>query len=558
MKKILCSLIALIVLLNITTNVNAAAYSNSITAYKSGEKLEYINGIEVYVNKSSSYYLYSLDNNTYFNTSTTLSSPVKVSDALSYIITNSNLTSDSNKNYYIAQVAVLWYEDYINNTNKNINQALKEYITNNTDNNTVCYYITKLVYNAVNLNNNTYIKFEDNDISFTKSGNYYYSNNIYVTANDLYSEPTVKLIGAPSSTSIVNKSLIKDGKGYLQLRIPINSYENFNDEVFEIRLTGKVTNNNLYKYNNSLNQVIYGRVYTSSTNTVDSVLPIYVDNNVYPEVRVKVLDKSGNNISNVRYDIYKGDCKNTTCNSTNYISYLNTSGVYNFFKNTFTKGTYTFVKKTDTNYDLNDKELIYVNDKDSIQTFTFKEKTVNNYKNLLITNSLNNSSIIIKIYNNDGTLLNSYRSSNTNYEINLNDGEYYINSSDNSIVVYFKIVDGELQVKINNKYYEKNNINLDDYLLRYSIEDEETTKDEEIYTDEDGTIHIGNLDGIDSIDISQNVETTTDVKIDWISNIIDCPPTSISSTLKYIIGASILGLGIYLIIRNVKKSKNNI
>ena len=59
-------------------------------------------------------------------------------------------------------------------------------------------------------------------------------------------------------------------------------------------------------------------------------------------------------------------------------------------------------------------------------------------------------------------------------------------------------------------------------------------------------------------EINQTIESTTDVKLDWISNIIDTPITDLSSTIKYIIGATILGAGLCLVVRNVKKSKNNI
>ena len=64
-----------------------------------------------------------------------------------------------------------------------------------------------------------------------------------------------------------------------------------------------------------------------------------------------------------------------------------------------------------------------------------------------------------------------------------------------------------------------------------------------------------NLD-INDIEITNDVNV--DVKVDWLSNVIDCPITDLSSTLKYILGAIILGSGTYLVYRNVKKSKNNI
>ena len=115
--------------------------------------------------------------------------------------------------------------------------------------------------------------------------------------------------------------------------------------------------------------------------------------------------------------------------------------------------------------------------------------------------------------------------------------------------IFFEITEtGLLYVHENGKKVKRNSINVQDYLLRY------TQDNEDIYTDEDGTIHIGNLDNIDSIEISQEVNT----EVSWLNNIIDCPITSLSSTLKYVVGAIIFSAGAYLVIRNVKKSKNNI
>ena len=58
--------------------------------------------------------------------------------------------------------------------------------------------------------------------------------------------------------------------------------------------------------------------------------------------------------------------------------------------------------------------------------------------------------------------------------------------------------------------------------------------------------------------LREYADVNVDVKVDWLSNVIDCPITDLSSTLKYILGAIILGSGTYLVYRNVKKSKNNI
>ena len=207
MKNFSKILFSLMCILGFATNVKAASYSNTITAYASSTKYEYIEGLPIYYHQASSYNLFVLDTNTRFTTSTTLRDPEEVNAGYAYIVNNSSLTNSSYKNYYIAQVAILWYEDYVNGNNVNISSSMKEYISKNTSD-TVCYYINKLVNNAKTYStNNSYIKFIDKEITFSKNDSYYYSNVIDVETNNLNSTPSVKLYNAPSSATIINNTV---------------------------------------------------------------------------------------------------------------------------------------------------------------------------------------------------------------------------------------------------------------------------------------------------------------------------------------------------------------
>lgn len=573
MKKFLSILLSLVCLLNFTTNVYAASNPSTISASKSSTKLEYVDGLEIYSNKASSYKLYVLDTNTYYDRTTTLRDPELVSDGFAYIINNSSPVSSSDKNYYITQVAILWYEDYLNGNDNNISVSLKNYIASNT-NDTVCYHINKLVNNAKKYDNeDNYIEIEDKDITFSKSGNYYYSNEIEVTTNNLYSTPSIKLHNAPTSASIVSNSVTKDGEGSFKIRIPASSFTNYDDTDFEVNISGKSNNDSVYMYSNyGVDEAIYGRTYSTSTNNVEESLVVTIDGIDNTKVRVKVLDENGDYIKNVKYNIYEGNCEYSTCNSKDLVHTFTTTSTYTTLNSILNEGKYTFVRKSsNSNYDLNEKELVEIADTRDTQIITINESDVtndydydyDNYAYVNIYNSLNDSSNVIKIYKTNGTFVTSYRSNDNDYQVKLENGSYYIIDTKDLVEVYFKITDGELYIKENGTYVEKSSINLDNYIDKKELNNDSTYSDEvynddNVYTDEDGTIHIDNLDGISSIDISQDVETTTDVKIDWISNIIDCPPTSLSSTLKYIVGAIVLALGIFLTIKNVKKSKNNI
>ena len=581
MKRISKILLCLICILGFTTSVSAA--SSSITAQKSGKKLEYVEGLEIYYNRASSYDLYVLDNDTYYTNSTTLRDPEEANDGFSYIVNNKNQISSSDKNYYITQAAILWYEDYLNGNNNNINSTIKNYITSNVNNSdcSVCYYINKLVNNAKSFDSeNDYIKFNTKNVTFTKSGNYYYSNIIDIVTKNLSQTPTVSLYGEPSGATIVDKSVVKDGNGSFRIRIPMSSFNSYNDEDFEINVTGKTSNGAVYKYSNyGTDEVIYGRTYSTTSNNVEESLTVVLNGIERTNVRISVLDNDGDYISGIKYNIYSGDCSNSTCSSRNLVHTFTTKSYYTTLENVLEVGTYTLVEKTNNNYNLPSKKLFKVAETSSVQLVTVKEDdkyyedyiNTDNVTTVRIYNSIDDSTNIIKIYRYDAKLMGSFRSSVSPYEIDLSVGTYYLVDTDGTLELSFEVTaSGNIYVYEGDEKVRKNSIDLDDYLLRYptNVGNNNYNNDDNDYVDkkpnndviydENGNIHIDNFDDIESIDISNKAEANVDVKIEWLSNIIDCPITSLSSTLKYIVGALILGAGLYLVVRNVKKSKNNI
>ena len=560
MKNFSKILFSLACILGFATNVKAASYSNTITAYASSTKYEYIEGLPIYYHQASSYNLYVLDNNTRFTTSTTLRDPEEVNSGYAYIVNNSSVTNSSYKNYYIAQVAILWYEDYLKGNNVNISSSIKEYITNNKSEK-ICYYINKLVNNAKTYStNNSYIKFNDKDITFTKNGNYYYSNVIDVETKNLNSTPSVKLYNAPSSSTIINNTISKDGEGSFQIRIPATSLTSYYKDDFEVYITGTGYNYSVYKYSNyGYDDAIYGRVYTNSSSSIEESIVAKIDDitNTNNKVRISIVDTNGYYINGLSYRVYEGSCATTTCNSNDLVTTFTTTRTYITLDGILNEGIYTLERLTDTNYQIPKKQTISVTDSNYVQEITIDESDYiynDEYENdsytIRIYSDLNDSTNIIKVIDDSNDkIVYSFRSNESYVDVTLTPGLYCIIDTDDSMEIFFEITEtGLLYVHENGKEVKRNSINVQDYLLRY------TQDNEDIYTDEDGTIHIGNLDNIDSIEISQEVNT----EVSWLNNIIDCPITSLSSTLKYVVGAIILSAGAYLVIRNVKKSKNNI
>ena len=130
----------------------------------------------------------------------------------------------------------------------------------------------------------------------------------------------------------------------------------------------------------------------------------------------------------------------------------------------------------------------------------------------------------------------------------MSEGTYYIVDSKNKMEkLYFKVTsNGNLQVKYNNDYVYADYITLNRNDYNNSLKNE----DDIIYDEDTNTYYV---DGFDNIEIEQTVDT----RIEWLTNVINCPITSLDETIKYVVGAIIIALGSYLLLRNVKKIKNN-
>lgn len=577
MKKFFKILVCIICLLGFTTN--AKALSGSISVYQKGtDSHEFIDGLEIYNNKSGSYNVYVLNTNTYFSTNTTyLSNPVEVDKGFSYIINNSNVTNNSDKNYYIAQVAILWFEDYLNGNNQNISSAMKDTISKrNSD--TVCYYITKLVNAAKEYSKNeNSISFVDEKITFTKMDGYYYSNIIDVKANGLNNKPSVSLYNAPTGATIIDNTIINNGTGSFQIRIPANSIDNNDEKDFIVNVTGSSNDYTYYKYSkDNSNYVIYSKAESSKNKNIEASMVAKISEINSVDLKFRVFNSNGNYISGLKYEVYNGNCMDTNCNIKDLVTSFNTKKTYTTLS--LNDGVYTFVLLDNNEYNLPNKKVLNLSDNNDNQYFEIREdisedsseKNENKKHNLKIYSDFNDHANTIKILNDTGIVVDSYKSSEESHLVSLYSGTYTIFDTKGLIELNFEInADGDLYVQIGSTKVKKDVINLNEYLIRKPVLDtdkEETSnenikeednviKEENVYKDEDGTIHIDNLEGIESIEVNTNAQAS--VTIDWLTNIVDCPITSLSSTIKYIIGAIVLGAGICLVVRNVKKYKNN-
>ena len=560
MKKISMFLLSFIMTLALSSNVYADSYKSEIYTNASGTKYEYISGLPIYYNSSNSVDLYVLNYGTYYNRNTVLSNPERVDNGFNYIFTNGTSTRNSQKDYYITQVAMLWYQDYLNGNDYNISYDMIRFIEN--DRTQVSSAINNLVINAKkNRDNydNSYINFLTKEVKFSRNGNYYVSNSISVETRNLSSNPRVYLSNAPKNTIITNNTVSRNNNGSFLIKIPVSSYNNATD--FEVNISSFRQRRVLYKYSGyGVGDSIYGKSYIDTDSSDVVSLPISMSGINTNDVKISVYDKYGNYLSGLNYYIYYGDCSNSVCLSDNLVSTFTTRNTYTFLNNLLSGGKYTLVLKNGDNYNLPIKKLINVSNslnnnivirEDNDYSHDDREDVTRKVK---IFNNFNDSTEIIKIYSSTGILVNSYRSNETDFEITLNEGTYYITDTKNKFEkIYFKIDNaGKLYVKYQDDYVLCSYIDLSS-----DKEDLVIGKDNIKYDEDNNTYYVDGLDDITSIDLYNDVETDTDVVIEWLSEVIDCPITSLDKTIKYVVGAIIVALGTFIFVRNVKKTKNN-
>ena len=558
MKKISMFLLSFIMMLVLSSNVYANSYKSEIYTNASGTKYEYISGLPIYYNSSNSTDLYILNYGTYYNRNTMLTNPERVDNGFNYIFTNGTPTRNSYKDYYITQVAMLWYQDYLNGNDYNISYDMKRFIEN--DRSQVSSAINNLVINAKKnqSNDNSYINFLTKDVKFSKNGNYYVSNSISVETRNLSSNPRVYLSNAPKNTIITNNTVSKNNNGSFLIKIPVSSFNNSTD--FEVNISSFTQRKVLYKYSGyGAGDAIYGKSYTDTDSSDVVSLPISFSGINTNDVKINVYDKYGNYLSGLNYYIYYGDCSNSVCITDNLVSTFTTRNTYTLLNNVLSVGKYTLVLKNNNNYNLPSKKLINITNSSNNDVVIREDNNYNNNREdvtrkVKIFNNFNDSTEIIKIYSSTGILVNSYRSNETDFEITLNEGTYYITDTKNKFEkIYFNIdKEGKLYVKYQDNYVLSSYIDLSNNKEDIVIDNNNIK-----YDKDNNTYYVDGLDDISSINIYNDVETETDVVIEWLNEVIDCPITSLDKTIKYVVGAIIVALGIFIFIRNVKKTKNN-
>ncbi len=465
-KKILWLISAIMCAFGFTLVVEAAA-PTSIQAGKSTAITQYVNGYQAYFKTTydGSRYLYCEVAKLKFPSNLTLTQNSEIDKGFVYILNNTPNTGDTHKNYYIMQMAIWWYRDYLSNNNYNLDSNFKNYCTNNRTTDSVCKAIYNLVEGAKAYKEpRGDMSFSSANINFALVNGYYVSDYISFTSENLATMKDLKLVGAPTGAQIINSSITTSTKkGTFQVRIPVSSITPGSTISFNVEVEGTYNTYSAYDYfySSEYQKVIYDWVYTVErpihmAKSLKVTRPLDNTNSlvIYKE------DQDGNNLKDARLTLYSGNCEKSKCYSLDiYDTWTSTKSPEIFYN--LPIGYYTVVEdEAPEGYKLADKGLIYIGSNNYSYYYTVVNvrediKSVKISK-IDLANSKEIAGATLVVKKSNGTEVVSWVSANKPKYLTLEEGYYTLSETIapegyklNKNVIYF-YVDSEGNVKTKN------------------------------------------------------------------------------------------------------------
>lgn len=616
-NKLLIFIISLLSIFGFATNVKADTPPSSFRTWKVVLLNEYIPGVKIYHKPlENGVEVFCEDFGLKYDSLITMNLLGKVNDGYIYILENRPNTGNAEKDYYILSVAVWWYKDYLNNNNVNLSSAVKSYITNNRNTDPTCRAIYNLVEGAKNYKQIAgFINFSDDNIKFTESNGYYISDKINVTSR-VNTFSGVKVSNAPAGTTVVNQA-INSANGSFQLQVPKNSLKENESINITISATGTYNVKSAYDYNYSdtrYQKVIYGKVYSTPVNVSDSkVITVTRGADPHNKLTISKVDKNSNLLSGAELTLYKGNCVNTTCSSSNAYAVWTTSNKTMVF-NDIPVGYYTLVEtKTPAGYRQASKVLLNIASNNSSYAYSLVNYEIGKVRisktDVTGQKEIPGAHLVLK--NENGTTVKEWVSTNAPYYVELLPGVYTLTETlapngyilnrssitfkvDNNNVVYEKNSNGDFvkvdYIKMINHAKDAINISKLDSetnefvsganLVIKNIKGEKvasytTTKesyyinlDEGEYTLTEESAPSGYILNTEAISFKVDADGILYIKSnnndyikangiimynDPIHEVIEIPSTGLSSTLTYVIGALIVSIGAIVLYKNEKK-----
>ncbi len=287
---IMTSLIFIVAALFGIVNVNAESVPEKVTT-DNWRAVNYINTVTsegkpkdfpiVYKSvNGGAYNVYCMNLDATYAANVTFNRTGTVDPGYIYILNHIPKTSDKDYNFYVAQMAVWWYQDYLNQNNENLHADVKKWVLYHASDEMksdkhykLCNDIMNLVYGAKAFQATNpkakehKLAISEAKVTFTVDGDYYVSSEIGITATNVEINK-YNLSGTPAGSKIV-----KGKNGGVVIKIPKAAIPEGKKLTFKMEVGAKYYDEDaIYYYANSKYQkMLFGKTVTKENTLSDSI-----------------------------------------------------------------------------------------------------------------------------------------------------------------------------------------------------------------------------------------------------------------------------------------------
>ena len=425
-------------------------------------------------------FVYCIELSKHYDGNLTYTKTGKMDEGIEYILKHKPNTGDANKDFYITQMAIYFYQDWINGNDDNLDVAFKKLIVagaklEDADLDATTIQVSKAIYNLwldakhyreTLKEKNGYINITTDKVTFTQKDGYFESSKIYVKSGNLSGDITKTMINATPNTRILRDT--EDG-GYV-VRIPVTDIPEGMKTTFTLRWAGQWVDESAWYYfaNNDHQKLLYDKIQTE-TKDVKAEITLTVKNYIENyEVKISKTDVTQ------QYEIPGATLVVKDANGKVVEQWVSTNETHKFIlaegeysltetiaPDGYRLSTTTIYFKLDENGKLYAKvngnyvpveKINMINELKDVTSIAKKDKVTDKY--------IAGAILVVKDAN--GNVVQEFTSNDSVYQLILQPGDYTLEEKaapsgyilSNEVVSFRVLVNGALQVKNSNGVYE--------------------------------------------------------------------------------------------------------